>query len=204
MKKKLFLMLTIITAITFFSCNKDEDTVALQSNPIIGTWKLVEEYSNNQLVVLNNCNLQETYIFGEQQFTHEAYSNTGKMKFDDSLAQKGGDDDDDDDHGGSGGSGGDDDDDDDDHGPVNPNPGNGGGDDDDDDDHGGNGSGTCVLAETVIGYWANAENAYHLTSTNITDTKNIIFTDNGNKFYYEKTTTVNGVTVTKKYVFKRQ
>ncbi|THF47463.1 MULTISPECIES: lipocalin family protein [Flavobacterium] len=203
MSKKLFLMLTLVLTIVFIGCNKDEDTVILQSNPVIGTWKLVEEYSNNQLVTLNNCNLQETYIFGEQQFTHEMYSNGGR--FDDSTFQKGGDDDDDDDH--SGGSN-DDDDDDDDHGPVNPNPGNGGGttDDDDDDDHGGNGgTGTCVLSETVIGYWTNpGNNLYSLTSSNAIDTKNIIFTDNGNKFYYETAVNVNGISVTKKYVFKRQ
>lgn len=201
MSKKLFLMLTLVVTIVFFSCNKDEDTVAFQNNPVIGTWKLVEEYSNNQLVTLNNCNLQETYIFGEQQFTHEMYSNGAR--FDDSNLQKGGDDDDDDHHGGSD----DDDDDDDDHGPVNPNPGNGGGtsDDDDDDDHGGSNGGTCVLADTVIGYWANpGNNLYALTSANTTDTKNIIFTDNGNKFYYETVVNVNGIAVTKRYVFKRQ
>lgn len=202
MSKKLFLMLTLVVTIVFFSCNKDEDTVALQSNPVIGTWKLVEEYSNNQLVTLNNCNLQETYIFGEQQFTHEMYGNGGR-RFDDSTLQKGGDDDDDDDHH----SGGDDDDDDDDHGPVNPNPGNGGGtsDDDDDDDHGGSNGGTCVLSDTVIGYWTNpGNNLYSLTNANNTDTMNIIFTDNGNKFYYEVAVNVNGISVMKRYVFKRQ
>lgn len=203
MKKTILLLLTTILSIAFFaaSCSKDDDGNAADS--LIGTWKLIEVYEGSNSVSLSSCNLMETFIIGQDgQYSHELFGNSGKSgssffsnKSDDDSDDDGDDDGDDDDHSS------DDDDDDD-----NTNPGGGTSDDDSDDDNGnGGGSGVCASTELSIGYWLNTANdGYTFTANNIVDTKNIVFIENNTKFYYEITTVVNGVSVTKKYVFARQ
>ena len=212
-QKALAILLMLGFMITL-SCNNDDDDNSNgggTTNHIIGTWKLVAEYSNGSLVTLNACKLQENYIFGQTQFTHETYGLTGgrmssSYPFDDSLQQRGGDDDSSDDSSDDGSDDGSDDSTDD-----GTDDGSDDGTDDATDDGSDDGSddggtgGVCTVLPTIIGSWTNPNGTtYNLTANSVTDAKVIHFTDGNTKFYYEITQTVGGVTTTKKYVFQRQ
>jgi len=200
--KTVFLLAMLAMIVAIFSCNKSDDTIVANNatpDSIIGTWKLVEEYRNDQLVTLNDCGLQENYIFGADQFTHEIYGMSGKTNHannnDNTLNQKGGDDDDDDSASDDSDDEGDDESDDE---------GSDEGTDEGTDDDGGNTGGVCALSQTVIGYWLNANGTYTFNANSTTESKTIHFTDAANKFYFEVSETANGTTVTRKYVFQRQ
>lgn len=194
MKKITAIILLIITGLLLSNCNKDDDNTRDMGNAIVGTWKLVEEYTDGNAVSLNSCALQETYIFGSEQFTHEVYSNSARRMGshdDDDNGDDNGDDNSDDNS---------DDDDDDDHS-TDDNTDDGGSDDNDDDD---NGTGECLMSEQKIGFWTAQDTTYVLTIDGVSENLIIHFTDSNNRFYYEKTVTVNGVTKVKRYVFQRQ
>ncbi|WP_162926996.1 hypothetical protein [Flavobacterium psychrotrophum] len=204
MKKQLLILFTAIIAIVaVISCNNDDNSAG--ANPIIGTWKLVEQYTNSNPVSLNSCEMEETYIFGPEQFTHELYENGGKPGRADISALRG-DDDDDDDHSSS-------DDDDDEHSSdddesddngTTPTDDNSDDDSDDDSGNGNGGSGNCVNSDRNIGYWTARNNVYTFTVGATNDVKTITFTDANNRFYIETTTTVGTTTVTRRYVYQKQ
>lgn len=189
MKKKILLFVASI-AMILSSCNNDDNgsTITYSNNTIVGSWKLIEKYENNEFVSLNNCELQETYIFGPQQYSHETFSGSASGRISTNNYVTYGDDDDD--H--------DDDDDDDDHHSSDD-------DDDDDDDHGN--SGNCISQGVTIGNWSTPSGSlYHLsqTGTGEINIMNIYFTNNNNRFYYEVTEMINGRVITTKYVFQKQ
>ncbi|MEZ0005085.1 hypothetical protein ABH942_000428 [Flavobacterium sp. 28YEA47A] len=193
MKKITAIILLIITGLLLSNCNKDDDNTRDMGNAIVGTWKLVEEYTDGNAVSLNSCALQETYIFGAEQFTHEVYSNSSRRMGshdDDDNGDDNGDDNSDDNS----------DDDDDDHA-TDDNSDDNGSDDNDDDD---NGTGECLLSEQKIGFWTAQDTTYILTIDGTSENLIIHFTDSNNRFYYEKTVIINGVTKVKRYVFQRQ
>jgi hypothetical protein len=205
MKKLIPFFLTLIVAVSIFvACNDDNSSEG--THPIVGTWKLVERYSNGNSVVLSSCQMEETYIFGPEQFTHELYENGGKPGLT-GKSTLGGDDDDDDDHH-SGSSDDDDDDDhgssDDDHTTPTDDTTDDTSDDDSDDDHGGGGSGTCVNSERTIGSWLASQNNFVFTVNSVNTIKNITFTDANTRFYVETTATVGGVEVITRYVYQKQ
>ncbi len=196
MKKITAIIILIITGLLLSNCNKDDDNTRDMGNGIVGTWKLVEEYTDGNAVSLNSCVLQETYIFGAEQFTHEVYSNSARRMGshdDDDNGDDNGDDNSDDNDDNS-------DDNNDDH-ISDDNDDNGASDDNDDDD---NGTGKCLLSDQKIGFWTAQDNTYILTIDGASENLTIHFTDGNNRFYYEKTIIVNGVSRVKRYVFQRQ
>ncbi|WP_296151432.1 hypothetical protein [uncultured Flavobacterium sp.] len=202
MKKITLFILVIISGIIFSNCNKDDDNVRTSTDSIVGTWKLIEEYTDGTAVSLNDCLLQETYIFGADQFTHEIYSNTSGR-----FSQFGGDDDDDESSDDEDDNSGSDDDEDDDHSGSDDEGSDEGSDEgtDEGDDDDGPVVGECLIKEQKIGFWTiQGSNNYTLTIENLPETLVINFLDNSNKFYYEKTVTVNGVQKVKRYVYQRQ
>lgn len=56
----------------------------------------------------------------------------------------------------------------------------------------------------VIGNWTSQSNNYTFTVNGVFEVKTLTFTDADNRFYIEKTTTVNGVSVTTRYVYQKQ
>jgi len=216
MKKQLSLVFSIVAALLIFiGCNNEDNNTAT-ANPVIGTWKLTEVYLNGQAVAATSCELEETYIFGADQFTHELYGNSGARMSDNFRSALGNDDSDEDsdEH-----SDEDSDEDSDEHSdedsdetpttptdPTTPTTDENSDEDSDegsDDDNGGNG-GTCVNTERIIGYWAATNNLFTFNVNGATTQNTIIFEDNNNRMYYEVTTTVNGQVRTKRYVFQRQ
>lgn len=199
MKKQLLILFTAIMAIVaVVSCNNDDNSSG--ANPIIGTWKLVEQYTNGSPVSLSSCALEETYIFGPEQFTHELYENGGKPGRADKSALRG---DDDDDHSSDDDDDSSDDDESDDTTPTDDSSDDNS-DDSNDDDSGNGGSGTCVNSDRTIGYWTARNSVYTFTLGTTNDVKTIIFTDANNRFYMETTATVGTTTVTRRYVYQRQ
>ena len=157
--------------------------------------------------------MEETWIFGPEQFTHELYENGGKPgKTAKSINETQDDDDDedsDDEHS--------DDEDSDDEGSddssddttddatddTTPSTDDSS-DDSDDATPGSGGSGSCVVSDMVIGNWTSHNNNYTFTVEGVSEVKTITFTDSNNRFYIERTTTVNGVAVTRRYVYQKQ
>lgn len=195
MKKITAIILVLLSGFLLTNCNKDDDNMRSSANSIIGTWKLIEEYTDGTAVSLNSCSLQENYIFGAEQFTHETYSNSSR-RFETFS------DDDSDDEGGDDNSDDEDDDSSDDHGD------DGSTDDtsddvsDDNDDN--PGGGECLMQAQKIGFWTAQDNRYTLTIDGVSEILTIQFTDANNRFHYEKTVMVNGVARVKRYVFQRQ
>jgi hypothetical protein len=197
MKKKILLLCTAIIAIVFvISCNNDDDNKT--ANPVIGTWKLTALYTDGKSTTLTNCEMEETYIFGPEQYTHETYENGAKR----SLLTKGTDGGDDDDDGG--------DDKEDDKGDDHSDEGEDdiitpGTDDnsDDTDDNPGTG-GNCINAERIVGYWTVKKDVLTLTANGVEQNYPIVFEEGSTRFYIEIPVTVKGQTVVKRYVFQRQ
>ncbi|SFQ71757.1 hypothetical protein SAMN05444144_11728 [Flavobacterium akiainvivens] len=182
----------------FWACNNDDNNGG--ANPVIGTWKLVEEYYNGSQVALSNCDREETYIFGPEQFTHELYENTGRFaspykSVNDSDDEEG-DDEESDDHSSDDGS--------DDHNSDDNQTDESTDDGSDDNGGGGGNGGSCINNERVIGTWTSSSSVYSLTSTGATEVVTITFIDANSRFYIEKTTTVNGSTVVRRYVYQKQ
>lgn len=197
MKKITAIILLIISGLILTNCNKDDENARDNGNSIIGTWKLVEEYTDGTAVSLNSCALQETYIFGAEQFTHEIYSNSSRR------AGASSDDDGDDDNGDDNSDDHSDDEDDDssdDHEDDNSDDTSDDVSDDDDD----NPSGECLMQDQKLGFWIVQNDNYVLTVDGVSENLTIHFIDANNRFYYEKTVVVNGVTKVKRYVFQRQ
>ncbi|WP_306567291.1 hypothetical protein [Flavobacterium lindanitolerans] len=195
MKKFTVIILLIITGLVLSNCNKDDDNTRDMGNAIVGTWKLVEEYTDGNVVSLSSCALQENYIFGSEQFTHEIYSNSSRRMSshdDDDNGDDNSDDNSDDNND-------DNDDNSDDNNDDNVSDDNS--DDNDDDD---NGTGECLMSEQKIGFWTAQDTTYILTIDGVSENLTIHFTDGNNRFYYEKTVTINGVSRVKRYVFQRQ
>ncbi len=59
--KKYFLA-SLVALGTLFSCSSDDDSSSSQ-DPIIGTWKFVAEYENDDLVESDVCGMEDTFIF---------------------------------------------------------------------------------------------------------------------------------------------
>lgn len=197
MKKITAIILLILSGLILSNCNKDDDNARDGENSIIGTWKLIEEYTDGTAVSLNSCALQETYIFGAEQFTHEIYSNSSRR----SGASS---DDEGDDDGGDDNSDDEDDDSSDDHGDDGSDDTSDDTSDDVSDDNDDNPSGECLMQDQKIGFWTAQNNNYVLTVDGVSENLTIHFSDANNRFYYEKTITVSGVTKVKRYVFQRQ
>lgn len=195
--KRICLFLLVLVLAFSASCNKNDDNIVGGSNTeaIIGTWKLVEESTDGVSRTLTDCEKQETYIFGAEQLTHEVYSGSGDDNDDD------GSDDETDDETDDGSDDETDDESDDDHDDDSDDEGDDEGDDDDDK----NKVETCNLLSQKLAFWSNeGTNGYKFIYTDLTENYNVIFTESNNKFYFEKTETVNGVTKVKRYVFQRQ
>ena len=220
MKQKIAFILTLIAAFSIFiACNNSDDNSG--PNPILGTWKLVEAYSNGSPISLNSCDMEETWIFGPEQFTHELYENGGKPgktaksvnetqdDSDEDSDDESSDDEEESDDENSDDEGSDDttddstDDSTDDTTDDTP-PTTDDSSDDSDDDNGGGGSGTCVVSDMFIGNWTSHNNNYTLTVDGVSEVKTVTFTDSNNRFYIETTVTVNGVAVTRRYVYQKQ
>lgn len=204
MKQRIALFLAFIATVSIFiACNNDDNSGG--ANPILGTWKLVEEYSNASAVSLSTCQMEETWIFGPEQFTHELYENGGKP----AAASKSALGDDDDDEGGDEHSD-DSDDSSDDHSDDSSSDDSTPATDDSTDDSstddgsGTGGSGSCVNSDRVIGDWTSHNHVYTFTANAVSDVKTITFTDANNRFYIETTTTVNGTTTVRRYVYQKQ
>ncbi|WP_154652589.1 lipocalin family protein [Flavobacterium rivuli] len=215
MKKQLSLVFSLVAAfLILIGCNNDDDSPAT-ANPIIGTWKLTEVYLNGQAVATNSCELEETYIFGADQFTHELYGNSGARiasNFRSSMGHDDSDEDSDENSDEDSDEHNDDSDEDTDETPTTPtdpttpttdNDTDEDSDEGSDDDNGG-GSGTCVNTERILGYWTAQNNVYSLTTNDTTTQTTIVFENGNNRMYYEVTTTVNGQVRTRRYVFQRQ
>jgi len=186
MKKITFIILVLIVGI-ITSCNSNDDNSGKPVESIIGTWKLTAELTDGIERSLGNCEIEETYIFGTAQVTHETYTSGSTFRGSD---DDGGDDDNDDE--------GDDDSDD-------------SGDDeatddssDDTDDNSDDDTGVCSVSNQKIAFWTKSGSVYNLDFSGTVQTMDVIFTDSNNKFYFEKTVVLNGQSRVKRYVFQRQ
>ena len=61
--KKVFLIIKLVVILSIIiSCSSDDDS---QSDPLVGTWKLIEFTSNGRTTILEGCVTETTYEFKE-------------------------------------------------------------------------------------------------------------------------------------------
>ena len=190
--KRIALLLLVCLTVIISGCNKNDDNISggtvNTDEAIIGTWKLTALLTDGAETTIGNCDKEETYIFGNDQLTHEVYLSSNDDDDSDDETDDHSDDESDDSS----------DDDSDDSSDDNS-------DDDSDDDNRSGKVETCTLLTRKLAYWSNeGANIYKLTFTDVTENHLITFTEANNKFYFEKTVTERGVTKVKRYVFQRQ
>jgi len=192
MKKITFLILFVIAGF-IVGCNDNDEPNGQTSEYIIGTWKLTAELTDGVSRTLGNCELEETYIFGAAQVTHELYTS--------GSTHRGSDDDDDsgDDESDDSEDDSEDDDSDDSSDDVSDDSSDESSDDDSDDN-----TTTCSVSSQNLAFWTKEASLYSLAYSGTTETMDVVFTDSNNKFYFEKTIVVNGQTKVKRFVFQRQ
>ncbi|MHA7055598.1 lipocalin-like domain-containing protein [Aquimarina sp. M1] len=73
--KKLILLLTVSFSILAISCSNDDDG---NQDPIIGSWKLSQEFENGELITSDPCDLEGVVIFSEDgSLRSEFYEENG-------------------------------------------------------------------------------------------------------------------------------
>jgi len=196
MKKTLSIfIIALIASLAFIACN-DESDETLNSDPITGTWKLIAMHTNGQETPVSECGLMETYIFGEEQFSHELFNGSDNDEGEDE-----GEDESDDENDASENDETEVDDtpemDDTPESDENEN-------DDESDDDPENGS-NCTSAGATVGFWSTQDSqAYTLTSAGGNTELVVYFENGGSRFYYDHTVIENGQEVTLRYYFQKQ
>ncbi|WP_294822111.1 lipocalin family protein [uncultured Flavobacterium sp.] len=207
MKKRIPVYLVLLLAsLAFFACNDDENGTP-SGDPLIGTWKLTAMHTDGAETPLDECGLMETYIFGEEQFSHELFNGTadrphGRDAFDSDDEEDEESDEETDEESDE---------------PENdeveadetpeadeaPETDENESDEESDDDPG-NGS-NCASAGATVGFWTTLNSrTYTLTSAGEAKDIVIYFENDGTRFYYDETVVINGQEVTRRYFFQKQ
>ncbi|MGQ2983865.1 lipocalin family protein [Flavobacterium sp.] len=198
MKKTLSIfIIALIASLAFIACN-DESDETLNSDPITGTWKLIAMHTNGQETPVSECGLMETYIFGEEQFSHELFNGSDNDESEDESEDEGEDESDDENDASEN-----DETEVDDTPEMDDTPESDENDDESDDDPE-NGS-NCTSAGATVGFWSTQDSqAYTLTSAGGNTVLVVYFENGGSRFYYDHTVIENGQEITRRYYFQKQ